>query len=133
MVLMTKVIQTVFLLFKEYFLNSDGKQKTLGARTVTVAVGASLILCSMVTIYLGEQAKQNLTIHHNIISQYNKVMTDNRNLKEQVTALENNLYSCEARANKAMTECQAALKNVGKRSEYIYDPVTKTMVEKKGS
>lgn len=129
MVLMTKVIQTVFLLAKEYFFSNDEKQKTLGARSITFLVGASLLLCSLVTIYLGEQAKQNLTLHKDIITQFNKLNADNENLKAQITTLENNLFSCESRANKTMTECRAALKAEVK-TEYVYDPKTKTMVAK---
>lgn len=130
MLLLTKVIQTVFLLAKEYFWSSEEKQKTLGARTITMLVGGSLILCSMVTIYLGEQAKQNLTIHKDIITQYNKLVSDNENLKAQITGLENNLFSCETRANKTMAECRATLKGVTGKNEYVYDSATKTMVTK---
>lgn len=130
MVLLTKVIQTIFLLAKEYFWSSGEKQKTLGARTITVIFGTSLLLCSMVTIYLGEQAKQNLTIHQDIITQYNKLVSDNENLKAQVTGLENNLFSCESRANRTMSECRAALKVADGEAEYVYDPKTKMMVTK---
>lgn len=125
-----KLISTIWPLLKEYVLSDGIKGKGIGAHMVAFIVGAALILITLVTVYLGEQAKQNLTIQEPIIKQYNDLTTENENLKARVTELQNSVFQCETRSHKVIEECQATLKQFTSKGKYIYDVATKTMVLK---
>lgn len=129
-----KLLKMLFPLFKEYFtLSGDKKKNFFSYRTLMIAVMVSLVFCSTVTLYLTEQAKQNLTIQEPIIKQFNDLTTENDNLKQQLTASQNSVFQCETRANKAMNDCQKTIATLEKRGKYEYDPKTKTMVLKPNS
>ena len=53
-----KLGATLWPLIREYVLSDGIKGKGLGANIVAIIVGGALILITMVTVYLGEQAKQ---------------------------------------------------------------------------
>jgi hypothetical protein len=125
-----KLGATLWPLIREYVLSDGIKGKGLGANIVAIIVGGALILITMVTVYLGEQAKQNLTIQEPIIKQYNDLTTENENLKARVTELQNSVFQCETRSHKVIEECQATLKQFTSKGKYIYDVATKTMVLK---
>ena len=125
-----KLGATLWPLIREYVLSDGIKGKGLGANIVAIIVGGALILITMVTVYLGEQAKQNLTIQEPIIKQYNDLTTENENLKARVTELQNSVFQCETRSHKVIEECQATLKQFTSKGKYIYDAATKTMVLK---
>lgn len=122
-----KILQTIFLLVKEYFLEGEGQNRTIGKKAIAFGVGAALILCSLVTIYLGEQARQNLTIHSTIIKQYNDLVLENKKSKAAFDEVNRDLISCEARIAHYMERCPA---QHSPAIEYVYDPKTKMMVEK---
>ena len=125
-----KLGATLWPLIREYVLSDGIKSKGLGANIVAVIVGGALVLITMVTVYLGEQAKQNLMIQEPIIKQFNDLTTENENLKVRASTLQNNIFECETRAHKVMVQCQTTLKQYTAGGKYIYDPVTKTMVLK---
>ena len=125
-----KLGATLWPLIREYVLSDGIKGKGLGANIVAIIVGGALILITMVTVYLGEQAKQNLTIQEPIIKQYNDLTTENENLKAHVDELQNSVFQCETRSHKVIEECQATLKQFTSKGKYIYDVATKTMVLK---
>lgn len=129
-----KLLKMLFPLLREYFtLANDKKKSFFSYRTLIVFVMVSLVFCSIVTIYLTEQAKQNLTIQEPIIHQFNELTIDNDNLKQQLTASQNSVFQCETRANKVMNDCQKTIATLEKRGKYEYDPKTKTMVLKPSS
>ena len=128
--ILLKLGATLWPLIREYVLSDGIKGKGLGANVVAIIVGGALILITMVTVYLGEQAKQNLTIQEPIIKQYNDITTENENLKARVIELQNNLFQCETRSHKVIEECQTTLKQFTSKGKYIYDAATKTMVLK---
>lgn len=123
-----KLISTIWPLLKEYVLSDGIKGKGIGAHMVAFIVGAALILTTLVTVYLGEQAKQNLTIQEPIIKQYNDLTDDNENLKARVAELQNNIFECETRSHKVIEECQTTLKHLTSKGKYVYDATTKKMV-----
>lgn len=124
----------LFPLLKEYFTaTGDKKLNFFSHRMLIVVVMVSLVFCSTVTIYLTEQAKQNLFIQEPIIKQFNDLSIENDNLKQQLTASQNGMFQCETRANKAMNDCQKTIATLEKRGKYEYDPKTKTMVLKPNS
>ena len=125
-----KLGATLWPLIREYVLSDGIKGKGLGANIVAIIVGGALILITMVTVYLGEQAKQNLTIQEPIIKQYNDLTTENENLKARVIELQNSVFQCETRSHKVIEECQTTLKQFTSKGKYIYDAATKTMVLK---
>ena len=125
-----KLGATLWPLIREYVLSDGIKGKGLGPNIVAIIVGGALILVTLVTVYLAEQAKQNLTIQEPIIKQYNDITTENENLKARVIELQNNLFQCETRSHKVIQECQTALKQFTSKGKYIYDAATKTMVLK---
>ena len=125
-----KLGATLWPLIREYVLSDGIKGKGLGPNIVAIIVGGALILVTLVTVYLAEQAKQNLTIQEPIIKQYNDITTENENLKARVIELQNNLFQCETRSHKVIEECQATLKQFTSKGKYIYDVATKTMVLK---
>ena len=123
-----KLGATLWPLIREYVLSDGIKGKGLGANIVAIIVGGALILITMVTVYLGEQAKQNLTIQEPIIKQYNDLTDDNDNLKARVAELQNNIFECETRSHKVIEECQTTLKQLTSKGKYVYDATTKKMV-----
>lgn len=125
-----KLGATLWPLIREYVLSDGNKGKGLGGSVVAAIVGGALILITMVTVYLGEQAKQNLAIQEPIIKQYNDLTTENENLKARNTELQNNVFQCETRAHKVIEECQTTLKQFTSKGKYVYDAATKTMVLK---
>lgn len=128
--ILLKLGATLWPLIREYVLSDGIKGKGLGPNIVAIIVGGALILVTLVTVYLAEQAKQNLTIQEPIIKQYNDITTENENLKARVIELQNNLFQCETRSHKVIQECQTALKQFTSKGKYIYDAATKTMVLK---
>lgn len=128
--ILLKLGATLWPLIREYVLSDGIKGKGLGPNIVAIIVGGALILVTLVTVYLAEQAKQNLTIQEPIIKQYNDLTTENENLKARVIELQNNLFQCETRSHKVIEECQTTLKQFTSKGKYIYDAATKTMVLK---
>ncbi len=128
--ILLKLGATLWPLIREYVLSDGIKGKGLGPNIVAIIVGGALILVTLVTVYLAEQAKQNLTIQEPIIKQYNDLTTENENLKARVIELQNNLFQCETRSHKVIQECHATLKQFTSKGKYIYDAATKTMVLK---
>lgn len=132
--IVVKALKMLFPLLKEYFSTTgDKKINFFSYQMLVVVVIVSLVFCSTVTIYLVEQAKQNLFIQEPIIKQFNDLSIENDNLKQQLTASHNGVFQCETRANKAMNDCQKTIAALEKRGKYEYDSKTKTMVLKPGS
>lgn len=132
--LVVKFVRMLFPLLREYFtLSGENKLDFFSYRALILAMFVSLVFCSTVTVYLTEQAKQNLTIQDNIITQFNDIVIENENLKQQLTNSQNNAFQCETRANKAMNDCQKTIATLQKKGDYVYDPKTKTMVLKPSS
>lgn len=125
-----KLATTIWPLIREYVLSDGSKGKRVGAQVIAFVVGVALVLLTIVTVYLGEQAKQNLTIQEPIIKQYNDLTSENENLKNRVLELQNNIFECESRSHKVIGECQTTLKQFTDKGKYVYDATTKTMVLK---
>ena len=61
--IVVKALKMLFPLLKEYFsATGDKKINFFSYRMLILVVMISLVFCSTVTIYLVEQAKQNLSI-----------------------------------------------------------------------
>ena len=128
--ILLKLGATLWPLMREYILSDGIKGKGLGANIAAIIVGGALILITMVTVYLAEQAKQNLKIQEPIIKQYNDLTTENENLKGRVVELQNSVFQCETRSHKVIEECRTTLKHFTSDGKYVYDDATKTMVLK---
>ena len=90
-----QALRMVFLLIKEYFKADEKKRaKMLGIRTVLFFFIAAFIVCLMVTMYLEEQAKQNLTIHRTIIEKNKLLVDETGKLENKVGSLSKQHAEC---------------------------------------
>lgn len=128
--IVVKVLGTFWPLIKEYFWSGGDDQKGTGKKLLLGCTLIAVIVSLMVTVYLTEQAKQNLKVQEPIIRQYNQIINENSLLKEQLTQSQTDLLECESRTHKIIMECKSKAMDAFVKGNYVYDPVTKTMILK---
>lgn len=124
-----KLFTTFLPLIKEYITSSDKRKDILSLRTMTTWVIVTLMVGTGCTLYLSEQAINNLTIHEPIIKQYNKVHQENVKLLAEQELLKKAMRTCKEETATALSIC--TIKDTPTPStaqEYVYDPKSHTMV-----
>lgn len=83
------------MLGKEYFFSGD-KEKILDHKTVLFIFVASVALCLGISLYLHEQAKQNLTVHIEIMKENKELQTDKETIQSNLNKTRVVLMECMA-------------------------------------
>ena len=126
---LVKLLTTFLPLIKEYITSSNKRKDILSLRTMTAWVIITLVLGTGCTLYLSEQAINNLTIHEPLIKQYNKLQQDYHKLEAERALLRKNLSECRDETHVALSMCGIPEPvKVVPTKEYVYDPKTHTMI-----
>lgn len=124
-----RLLATFLPLIKEYITSSDKRKDILSLRTMTAWVIITLMVITGCTLYLSEQAINNLSIHEPIIKQYNKVYQENVKLLAGQDALKKAIRTCKEETSTALSICGIKeTDTLTTAQEYVYDPKSHTMV-----
>lgn len=125
---LVKIVTTFLPLIKEYITSGDKRKDILSLHTMSIWVIISLMVGTLCSLYLAEQATANLTLHEPLIKQYQKLTQENAKLKAEQILFKSTLSACREEVGVALSICTANPTKSEPPSEIVYDKKTQTMV-----